>query len=171
MRQSDLEIAARYATFATFQKYQPEVYARLLRTGDSRKVFHMFEDGSIREFQKEAPKVDRRLKENRRVHARTRPDDILKEAKLYRTFTDFRRNAGAYARAAEKNGALEEVRAWFGRPLHAAEIFDEAELFPDWAAFETDRPRYADEAVKLKMKDAIVNHIAKAVNAKGGKKK
>lgn len=171
MRQSDLEIAARYASFATFQKYQPEVYARLLRTGDSRKVFHMFEDGSIREFQKEEPKVDRRLKENRRVHARTRPDDILRAAKLYRTFTEFHRKAGPYARAAERNGAIEEVRAWFERPLHAAEIFEEAELFPDWDSFEIDRPRYAEEAAKMKMKDAVVRHIAKAVYENGGKKK
>lgn len=165
-------LAVQCKDFAEFRRKHPREYADLLRRGFSKNLYQMFEDGTIDSMRDEPPPPppDRRLKENR-VTPLIKRSQVYRQAKLFLTHAKFMRNGGDFAKAAQRLGMEAELQKFFERPLHAAEIFEEAELFPNWWAFETDRPRYADEAVKLKMKDAIVNHIAKAVNAKGGKKK
>lgn len=166
-----LDLAAQCKDFAEFRRKHPHHYTSLLRRGFSKNLYQMFEDGTIHSMIEEPPpRLDMRRKENR-VTPLIKRAQVRTHAKRFHAFEKFMRDGGQYAEAAKRLGMEEELRQYFARPLHASEIFDEAELFPDWRTFENERPRHADDAVNLKMKNTIVNHIAKAVFAKGGKKK
>lgn len=159
-----LQRAAKYKTFAAFRRANPDDYAKLLKRGQARELLQMYENGEIASLGE--PKLDKRLKENR-VTPRITRAQIDKYAKYYTSLAAFKRNGGVYAEAAERLNHYGVLEQFFTRRLHTDEIIDEAEKFPDWETFEIDRPRYAADAVKQRLKDFIIQHLAKVQAQKG----
>lgn len=156
-----LTIASKYKTFHRFRAAHPDIYVFLLKRPDSLKRLHaMFEDGSIHTYK---PASARRKDGSLYRPDGSKPeklpnikrDEVRKFAKYYRTHSSFRGNAGKYAVAAKRLDMYDELEEFFSRRLTVPEIREEAAHFPDWDSFAIDRPKYAHDAEKHGIRDAI----------------
>lgn len=160
MDQKVIDKAVGCRTFAEFRRRYAKDYDRLVRLGQARELYDMFENDvikSIRDENPPAPKVDGRR--NREGKPRVHLEDIFKASKLYKTYAGFMKRGGAYAEAVRRRGLEEEVKSWFENEFHTKEILQESEAFTDWESFEIDRPRYAEAAVKHRVKDLIIREM------------
>jgi hypothetical protein len=161
LREKTLTIASHYKTFKSFRCAHPELYDALLRRPvDLKELHEMFEDGRIQAYEPVTPRKkdgtfwykDGRTKESLPT---IRREQVRKFAKYYRTHQNFRGKAGKYADAAKRLGMCEELEAFFSHRLTVPEIRAEAATFPDWESFAIDRPKYAHDAEKHGIVDAI----------------
>lgn len=152
-----IDRAARCATFAEFRRRFPKDYAKLLRLGQAKELYDIYESGLMETMRPPEPRKapDKRYRENR-VTPHILRSQVMKTARLYKTYGGFMKRAGEFSRAAKRLGMEEELQRFFDRKLHTDEILEEAADFPDWDSFEMDRPRYAAEAEAQNIKDYIV---------------
>lgn len=156
MNHKVIDKAVRCRSFGEFRRRYVKDYLNLLRLGQAKELLEMFENGTIdsmRPPEKPTPVV--RKEKGPRVHL----EDIMKAVKLYRTFAGFMRRSRGYADAVRRRGLEDEVKGWFDRDLRTEEVLQESEAFSDWESFEIDRPRYADAAVKHRVKDLIIREM------------